>query len=70
MISEYFRINQDVTFICQVKMYYANYRSKLLKANSKIHDIIYSKMILKVNNVFLTQTHSNTCMHYCGGFSW
>ena len=37
MISEYFRINQDVTFICQVKMYYANYRSNLLKANSNIH---------------------------------
>ena len=56
-------------------MYHANYRSKLLKANSKIHDIIYSKMTLKVSNVFLTETHSNVSgpsnrkilKHYCGG---
>ena len=37
MISENFRINQDVTFICQVKMYHANYTSKWLKANAEIN---------------------------------
>jgi len=60
MMSEYFRINQDVTFICQKKMCHANYPSNNSQfRNNKYMTSITQKIILKVSNAFMTETHSS-----------